>query len=388
MGDINETKAAGEDINLQTEETAEINEAEEQPVQTQDGLQINQKGKKILIVIIKDIGDVMLCEPVLQILKYNFPDAKIDVLAQARCAPVLENNPYVNEVVIYDNKHPVKSIFEVRKRKYHWVIDYLSNPRSAMICALSGARMRIGNEKNFHKFYAYNFCFRYPQEVIYNPDLKLNVLRQLGLKWPDEHAPLAKYYLNDEQRAWAKKFSGNLRTRENQKLFAFYVTPKAITKKWPDQHFQELARLLHSQYDARIIVLYGPGEFEAAQKVTQNMPPYITLAPKTNNLYQFFALLSALDLLVGCCGGTKHMALAVGVPTVTIHTVNHAEAWTPSFSGKHLAVRPSLICSPCFRGECETLACMQNITPAKVFDTVKALLDNIYKSNAPKAGNA
>jgi ADP-heptose:LPS heptosyltransferase len=90
------------------------------------------------------------------------------------------------------------------------------------------------------------------------------------------------------------------------------------------------------------------------------------------------ALLGRLEVLIASCGGTKHMALAAGTPTVTTHTVNYAHDWTPSFDPRHIAVSTqNTPCSPCFRRECnnkQPLICMADISPRRVFEAAQKIL--------------
>ncbi|MCL2700287.1 MAG: glycosyltransferase family 9 protein [Phycisphaerae bacterium] len=331
---------------------------------------------KILIIIIKGIGDVILTEPCAQVVKHNYPKAQLDFLVNKDGAPVLANNPYIDHVITYDRKHPVKELFRIRARKYDWVVDLsVNNPRPAMITAFCGAPVRAGARRCGHSFYAYNVKF--PNNHLYESDYKLACLKHLGLTWPDEHAPLAKYYMTPQEMAFRDQTYNDLGVKDGEMIMGFYPTPRYETRRWPAGQYRETAKLLYEKYKARIFVFYGPGEEDLAKAVTHDMPSYIQLAPAAKNLGDVMALLSRLSIFIASCGGTKHMALAAGVPTVTVHTVNHADVWTPLFDPKHRAVSADVPCSPCFRGKigCDkNLECMSNVTPQAVFEEAKKIL--------------
>ncbi|MDR1123490.1 MAG: glycosyltransferase family 9 protein [Elusimicrobiota bacterium] len=331
---------------------------------------------KILIVIIKDIGDVLLSAPCAEIIKKNFPSARVDYLAEARCAPVLQNNPFIDNIVIYDHKKPLKMICRIRAAGYDWVIDLLRNPRSSLLTALSGAKVRAGDMRNKHSFYAYNYRLQTPPEDLYGPDYKLHLLRQLGLKWDGAHAPLAKYYLTKDQLRERDKSWLAAGVKPDEKIIGFYPTPRMETRRWPAKNFRELAQMLHEQYSLKIFVFYGPGEEDLAQAVVRDMPPYIQLAPEAKDLGALMALLGRLEVLIASCGGTKHMALAAGAATVTTHTANRAQNWTPVFDPRHIAVSAqNTPCSPCFRHECNNnFICMDDVSPRRVFEAAQKIL--------------
>lgn len=331
--------------------------------------------KKILLLIIKDIGDVMLTTPLAEVLHANFPNAQIDILATSLCAESARHNPFINNIVLYDKKAPVKMLWKVRARKYDWIIDFLSNPRSAMICALSGATLRAGNEKNHHGFYSYNFKFKYPKGEIYNPDLKLGFLRQLGIKW-EGHAPLAKYYFTPEQLIKVDEIFISSGLNPKDTFFAFSPFSRNPFRCWALKNYKILAEKIHQTYpNAKILVISAPNEETALKDFMKDMPPYVLAAPKTETLETLLLVLSRVKVLVTSCGGTKHLALASGCATVTIHTINFATSWTPTHSPRHIGLQAPLKCSPCFGG-CENPICQTSITPETVFTAFEKVLKN------------
>ena len=88
--------------------------------------------RKIHVIQLRRIGDVLLTTPAVEVLKANFPDAKLHFLVERPCHEVLNGNPFIDEVLVYERDKPLKWIREVRKRRYDLVVDFLSNPRSAV----------------------------------------------------------------------------------------------------------------------------------------------------------------------------------------------------------------------------------------------------------------
>lgn len=115
--------------------------------------------------MIKDMGDVLLTGPMAEVLKYNFPKAQVDILVSPVCAPVLKNAPYIDNLIIYDKTKAFKEILKVRALKYDWVIDFLNNPRSAMICALSGAKLKAGLQQISTNFTLIIFTLRNRKQI-------------------------------------------------------------------------------------------------------------------------------------------------------------------------------------------------------------------------------
>ena len=330
--------------------------------------------QKILLCIIKDIGDVLLTTPMAEVLHANYPEAKIDLLATSVCAPVAKNNPFINEIVIYDKNAPLKMICEIRKRKYDWVLDFLSNPRSAILTFLSSAKLKAGNERGAHSFYAYNFKFNYPKEKLYNPDVKLNFIKQLGITWTSENAPLAKYYFSEEYSNKAKELYKTIGLDcDKEFLFAFSPFATNPLRELPLDFYKGLALLIEKDYPkAKIITTSAPHQSGRLKEFLLMMPGNVIAAPKTETLEDLITVFTKVQVQIGPCGGAKHMALAGGARTVAFNNLTAGFAWTPN-NPRHKYLQAPLKCSPC-ASSCREMTCKKSITPEMFFEAIKEVL--------------
>src|SRR3990172_6193157 len=91
---------------------------------------------RILVIQLRQIGDVLLTTPALRALKKRFPAALISYLAEPLPAKVLEGNPNIDELIIRDLKEgglePVRTIQRIRAARFDLVVDFLANPRTAL----------------------------------------------------------------------------------------------------------------------------------------------------------------------------------------------------------------------------------------------------------------
>jgi heptosyltransferase-3 len=111
---------------------------------------------RILITRLRFIGDVVLTTPVIRVVRENFPHAYIAYLADKDAITLLENNPYLDELIPFDFNWGIfeqgKFILMLRAKKFDLVIDLFGNPRSAILSFLSGAKTRIGGAFGWRKF--------------------------------------------------------------------------------------------------------------------------------------------------------------------------------------------------------------------------------------------
>ena len=105
--------------------------------------------KRILVIQLKRAGDVIVTTPLLSSLRAALPGVEIDFLVDKPFAPLLENNPDIHRIQVYDRKAPWKTWWALRAASYDWILDFQSSPRSILAGLFSGARLRAGYRVSF-----------------------------------------------------------------------------------------------------------------------------------------------------------------------------------------------------------------------------------------------
>lgn len=319
---------------------------------------------RILVIQLRRIGDILLATPAIAALKKRFSDARLDVLAEDPGAEVLEGNPHVCEVLRYDGRGLAGALSwmrRVRGRRYDWVVDFMGNPRSALLTAFSGAAVRAGPAHVFHRW-AYNHPLVQSDTTHYGGIEKIRALRALGV--PSEGADfLPQVYLLPRRPS-----PGN--------VVGLVPSSRRVTRRWPARHFAALGRLLRRRYSCELLVFWGPGERELADEVARGIGDGARATPETRTLKEAAALMAGCRLVVTNCNGPRHLATALGVPTVAVHGSSDPASWNPPHP-RHLVVRrEELSCIGCGLNACPYhLECLEDLPPERVFDAATPLLD-------------
>lgn len=340
---------------------------------------MDKKPGKILVIQLRRIGDVILATPAVRALRRQFPDARIDFLAEPACGAVLAGNPHINEVLSYDPARALRWLLEIRRRRYDWVIDFLGNPRTCTICAFAGAALRAGPGDVYWKF-GYNHVFSTFPEPSYAALEKMLRLKELGVAIDtNDHLPELFPPAEDRQWALAELHRSGIIPGTGKPLLMLAPASRKVTRQYPAAHFAKAARLVKQAQDCHIVVLWGPGEEALAGEVAAQCGGI--KAPRTTTLGKAVALIGCCDLLLTNCNGPKHMAVAQGRPTLTIHSSSDPRAWTPPDNPLHRYLRrEDLDCVPCYRNECPRgLECLSGLPPEKVAETVLQMLKNYKK---------
>ena len=112
--------------------------------------------KKILVINLMHLGDLMLVTPVLRTLRTNFPTAEIDLLADKKLSDLVEHNRWIDRCLLIDKKGVddhlpsfIKFIMKIRAEQFDLVINLHRNERASALAAWSGAKKIVGYSKPF-----------------------------------------------------------------------------------------------------------------------------------------------------------------------------------------------------------------------------------------------
>lgn len=319
--------------------------------------------RSILVVQLRRLGDVILTTPALEALKKRFPDAKLDFLVEAPGAEAVAGHPAIDEVLVYDADTAWSALdwaFRIRARRYDWVIDLLANPRTALLTALSGAKVKAG-PAHVARRWAYNVRMVQSPQACYAALEKVRWLAPLGIA-PEDAPELPRLALAQ-------------RPLKLENVVGLVPPSRKETRRWPAPSYARLGRLLRDKHGCRLKVFWGPGEKDLADEVVRGIGPGAEAIPETLSIADLARELAACRVVVGNCAGPKHVALALGVPTVTIHGSSDPASWTPAHPD-HRSVRlEELPCIGCRSNDCPyNLECMRQLPAERVLPAVSELL--------------
>jgi heptosyltransferase-3 len=332
--------------------------------------------ERILVIQLRRIGDCLLTTPLLRALRHRFPQARIDFLVESAGQRVTEGNPRVTETLRYDSAEGGAWLRRIRSRRYDWVLDGLSNPRSALLTLASGARVRAGFAVAFWKF-AYNIAVKRPAAPEYAPLAKLRLLNEIlqrhGESSADE-SPLPEFYPSPDERKFAAHWIETQKLGDAPLVILAPAHRRAV-RQWNAKGFAELSRLLHQNTGARLFAIWGPGEESQIQEIVQLSQGSVAALPSTT-LGQMAAILEKCSLMISNDNGPKHVGVAVGARTLTLFGPTRPVDWTPPADPRHRSFHvQGLGCLGCNRNQCPYQhECMEWMSAEEVFSTAQNML--------------
>ncbi|HUP88669.1 MAG TPA: glycosyltransferase family 9 protein [Longimicrobiales bacterium] len=284
--------------------------------------------KRVLLIQLNYLGDVILATPTARALRAAAPGARIDFVTTDLGAQALEDNPHIDLVLVY----PKLSF--LRRNNYDAVFDMHSVPRSALYTAATGARVRVGIRGRGPRNLAYTELHEKEHGAVYMARQKMRLLTSLGVNHNIANASLV-LSVTDAQRRWAEALLEQKQLY--QPVIALSPVAKHEYKQWGAKNWAAVGDAL-ADMGASILITSGPGEEKQAEAVANAMRFPAVWQYGGTSVRELGALYQQCKLWVGNDGGPKHIATAVGTPTVTVYREALGEVWSDSDSTKQVII--------------------------------------------------
>jgi lipopolysaccharide heptosyltransferase II len=327
--------------------------------------------RKILVIKLRAIGDVVLSTVVTQNLRVAFPAAVIHYLTEQPSHDVIRLNPFLDGGLVY-NRNTMSGldlIRLVRKGSYDLVIDLFGNPRTALVTRLSRARVRAGFRFR-GRAYAYNVVVEPRGDRVHNTQFNLDALEALGIPIVDRSLHLSIAPEDDTRMgAYLERTMA-----PERKIVCLNPGGGWYTKRWGIERFAELGDRLVEEVGAAILLAWGPGEEKDVHDLARRMKHAPCIPPATS-LTELAALLKRCALMITNDSGPMHVAAAVGTPVVGIYGPTNPLLQGPYGPQNVVVRREGLACLGCNRTTCDIgLRCMVELEVGPILEQAKRIL--------------
>lgn len=373
------------------------------------------KIRRILVLQMDLIGDVILITPCLTVLKKNFPDAVLDVMVGPWCRDLLRYNPCVDNVIAYDARWfrditpsgkrttPLDLLSDVFfrlktfLRRYDAVFELKGEASNVLFAYLTGAPYRIG------------YCFRserrsklppecvqrlltthvkYPAAPcagVHHVEHGLNVLRAVGLKIADGDEELVLNFSPDEERAVDGLLDG-FGIKGSDLLIGIHPGASRKAKMWRREGFAAVADALCRRRDAKIVITGADSEAGLAEEISSMMKSRAYVAAGRLGLLEFACLVKRMALMITNETSANSISSAVKTPVVVL-MAGVPELYGP-YRVPHAAIVKELPCRNVFIEHCgrcpyDEYECVRLISEDEVLEAAERLLSKNGAAGGP-----
>ncbi len=332
--------------------------------------------KRILIFNVNWLGDTLFSTATIRNVRLNFPDSFIACAVPSRCYPVMKGNPYLDEIIIYDEKDRHRNILAklrfaefLKEKKFDTVFLLHRSFTRALICRLADIPERIGYYTRKRGFLLTKKIIPPKRDTLHRIDYYLNLIEKAGLRVEDRYL---EFFVSDEDQEFVDEFLS--RNAIGKKDFLIGINPAGnwFPKRWPKEYWAILADKLINEYNAKVIITGSHNDTAVAQDIKNLMRGSSIITCGTFNLKQLAALCKRLDLFISADTGPLHIANAVGAKRIVALFGPTSSFVTGPYPLHNVVVLQKKVgCKiPCYVVDCKDNSCMKAITVGDVLKNV------------------
>lgn len=327
--------------------------------------------KKICIVHLNQIGDLIFSLPLLKALRENYPDASIHSLVKPYLQELLIDSPFVDIVIPRKSglTEKFKLLKNIRKNHYDLIISLARSEECLMLTALSIAKIKAG--------------FSY-----FPWDLSLNIKEHIEghNSWHNNAKLLRRLKVTITKTDYVGLLTVNtsqsdLSLPEKFVIISSGTSKKRNTKTWQKEKFAELMLLLKERFGLSAVLVGGMDNQEYNSEIIRILKnkdrerdiDILDLTGKIG-LGRLCSVIKKASLFVGIDSGVMHMASCLNIPVAGLFGPTDPFYVGPQ-NKKSIVVREeSMECVPCYLKDCKHRDCMKKLSVSKVFDACEQLL--------------
>ncbi len=352
---------------------------------------------KILLLRLRLIGDVMFTTPVVRALRRAYPKAHLAYVVEPPAAPIVMNNPHLDEVIIAPRSRGLRRIADdvrlarrLRSAGYDVAIDLHGGPRSAWLAWASGARERIGYDIAGRRWMYTQIVHRSrehrPRHSVLNQWDLLNAIPG----WPGGDAsPLRDAVEMPLDPQADRRIADRLTAAGvglSDELIVIHVSAGNPFRRWPEASFVEtVARLAEHSPARRLVLSSGPSDRAAAERIASAARARLGGAASRVldlgelDLQELRAIIGRSRLFIGGDTGPLHIAAATSTPVVGIFGPTLAARSAPWRTNEAITISlepAELPCRPCDQRVCQPgdFRCLTTVMPDAVIRAAERAL--------------
>jgi len=325
--------------------------------------------KKVLLINPFGIGDCLFTTPVIGVLKEAWPEVKIGYLCNKRTAPLLENNPHLDSIFIYERdefeairrksfklwlKKHLLFLGEIKRERFDIALDFSLNTQYGFFSWYAGIRQRIGYDyKGRGRFLTKRIQLK-GYEGKHIIEYYMDLLRYLKL---DLRKHNLEIFIKEDDRKKTDEILEKENIKEGDLLIG--IIPgggkswgrDAYLKHWPPRDFAKLADKIVEKYKAKIIIMGDFSEKGLVKDVIKGMHYEAIDFSGSTTLGELAALIGRMSLVITNDGGPLHIAVALSKKTLSFFGPVDPMVYGPypPDENRHIVLRKALDCSPCYR---------------------------------------
>lgn len=334
---------------------------------------------RILITRADRIGDLVLSTAVFPELRKKFPASYLAVLTFRENEALLDSNPFLDKVILYDKKGKEKSwlgnfIFsqKLKHEKFDAVVHLHATNRMHVVTWLAGIPVRIGWDRRAPWALTHVFKDTKSEGAKHEAEYNFDLLKPLGISAP---VKLETYFpVKDSAVEKTRALLTSLNLKGDKPLVIFSPGASCPSKRWPAERFGAAADLIAAKYNVEFAAVGTRADQPLIQKIRRSAKSSVLDLSGRLDLSMLGALFKNAALVISNDSGPAHIASAVGTPVISIFARRQPglspARWRPLGENSRYIWKDTG-CVPCLAHECQIgFLCLDIISPEDVFAVI------------------
>lgn len=319
--------------------------------------------KKILIIRLSSLGDILLTTPLIRTIKKKYPQTQIDFMLKEEYFDLLKNNPYINKILPYSKEtsnHPI--IQSSNHSEYDLIIDLQNNLRSRRITSKLNSHTVRFKKYSLRKFLFVKTKINLMKKL---PSIPVRYAETIGLELDNEGVEI----ISDKQP------NKNLVGLEN--LVGICPGAKHFTKRYPIEFHKELCKLLLEK-NFNVVLFGGKIDKSICAEISDEIPQVINLQNE-DDILQTVSDMKLCDTIICNDSGLMHVASSLNKKLIAIFGSTVKEFGFMPYNCKNFIIveNQDLNCRPCShigRASCPKshFKCMKELKPETIFKQISS----------------
>lgn len=336
------------------------------------------KIKKVLLIRLRRIGDIVMTTPAITALRKGLPSAHISYVVETPYRELIEGNPHCDDVIVLPRPLGAQNFWrfvrKIKAERYDAVIDFHGGPTASLLTLFSGAARKIGYKIKYKSFI---YDIKIPRgdkaKHIHSVENHVNLVKSLGIEVPVSYPLLLPEPLEPEKEKVHDFLTAN--NIEGSKVVMLHIGAGNEFREWGIDNWINLASMLLQKHDVKIIMIGAGEDSKTASKILERHPISVYSLAGKLNLRELKELIARASLYVGPDSGPMHIAASTPTPIVAYFGPN-LSAYNSPWQAKTVIIEKNLDCRPCDQRHCVTgdFRCMRTITPDEVYAACASFL--------------
>ncbi|MFQ6037000.1 MAG: glycosyltransferase family 9 protein [Candidatus Aminicenantales bacterium] len=333
--------------------------------------------KKILLVRLRRIGDIVMTTPAVRALRLALPEARIAYVVESPYRKLVQGHPDIDDPVVLSPRIGtfgfLRFLWRIRRERYDLVIDFHGGPRASLLTWLSRAELKIGYRIRYRNFMYDTALPRKPERGhFHSVENHLNLVRALGIPVPSALPLCLPEASADEKHRVTSLLEKNV--PKGQGFVVLHIGAGNAFRDWGSENILELLRLFERPR-VPVALAGGPEDAASEARILKASSGHVFSCVGRLNLRELRELIRRASVYVGPDSGPMHIAASTATPIVALFGPTLPAHFAP-WQAEAVLIERDMDCRPCRQKKCvyQDFRCLRSLRPEDVFEACARFL--------------